>query len=246
MNEDKLTIFLSHSHKDVEKVRKIRDILEILNCEPLIFFMKCLDDNNVELEDFIKREIEARNIFLYCKSENSEQSKWVQKELAYIKSIDESRFYEIDIEKDFKYGMIDLIKSIADMIKRNRIFISCSVKDFHVQKKLADYLQERGFNVFDLKKDVEFDFINVGDEIIRTSQEGVFVYLCSENSLNRRFANMELNKALACGAKIVPVMIKGAEESQNIPLIIKTIRWVIIDENPTSDQLKNLYKAITS
>lgn len=67
MKNDKLTIFLSHSHKDEEKVRKIRDVFEILDCEPLIFFLKCLDDNNTELEDFIKKEIEARNIFLYLR-----------------------------------------------------------------------------------------------------------------------------------------------------------------------------------
>ena len=50
MANDKITIFLSHSHKDYEKVRKIRDILEMLECEPLIFFLKCLDDQNAELE----------------------------------------------------------------------------------------------------------------------------------------------------------------------------------------------------
>ena len=104
MKNEKLTIFLSHSHQDEETVRKIRDVLEILNCEPLIFFLKCLDDNNTELEDFIKREIEARNIFLYCKSSNAEHSVWVQKELEYIKSFDEKRLYEIDIENGFEKG----------------------------------------------------------------------------------------------------------------------------------------------
>ena len=64
---DRLTIFLSHSHKDLEKVRKLREILESLDYEPLIFFLKCLDDSNEELEDFIKREIDARNLFIYCK-----------------------------------------------------------------------------------------------------------------------------------------------------------------------------------
>ena len=54
---DRLTIFLSHSHKDLEKVRKLREILESLDYEPLIFFLKCLDDSNEELEDFIKRAI---------------------------------------------------------------------------------------------------------------------------------------------------------------------------------------------
>ena len=47
------TIFLSHSSKDIDKVRKIRDILESLDYEPLLFHMKCLDDDNETLEDFI-------------------------------------------------------------------------------------------------------------------------------------------------------------------------------------------------
>ena len=39
------TIFLSHSSKDIEKVRQIRDILEALDYEPLLFHLKCLDDD---------------------------------------------------------------------------------------------------------------------------------------------------------------------------------------------------------
>lgn len=85
------TIFLSHSSKDIDKVRKIRDILESLEYEPLLFHMKCLDDDNETLEDFIKREIDARNIFVYYKSKNSESSIWVQKELSYIKESSNKR-----------------------------------------------------------------------------------------------------------------------------------------------------------
>ena len=86
MNMQHKTIFLSHSSKDIDKVRKIRDVLEALDFQPLMFYLKCLDDDNQNLEAFIKKEIEARNIFIYCKSEHSEKSVWVQKELEYIKS----------------------------------------------------------------------------------------------------------------------------------------------------------------
>ena len=103
MFEEKLSVFLSHSHKDIEKVRKIRDILETLDCEPIMFFLKCLDDDNTNLEDFIKKEILARNVFLYCKSKNSENSVWVQMELDYIKKLDSSRVYSIDVVKRHSY-----------------------------------------------------------------------------------------------------------------------------------------------
>ncbi|MDE7330430.1 MAG: toll/interleukin-1 receptor domain-containing protein, partial [Clostridia bacterium] len=97
MNGEKLSIFLSHSHADIEKVRKLRDVLETLECEPLIFFLKCLDDDTDVLEDFIQREIENRSLFLYCKSENAEKSVWVKKELDYIRSFDKNRLYTVDI-----------------------------------------------------------------------------------------------------------------------------------------------------
>ena len=82
------TIFLSHSHKDIDKVRTIRNLLESIDYEPLLFYLKCLDDNNDRLEEFIEKEIESRNIFIYCKSSNSEKSVWVQKELEYIRAFD--------------------------------------------------------------------------------------------------------------------------------------------------------------
>ena len=62
----RISAFLSHSSKDIDKVRQIRDILEVLDYEPLLFHLKCLDDDNDDLETFIKKEIESRNIFMLC------------------------------------------------------------------------------------------------------------------------------------------------------------------------------------
>ena len=53
-------IFLSHSHLDLEKVRYIRNQLELRGHNPLIFFLKCLEDDNALLPDLIRQEISAR------------------------------------------------------------------------------------------------------------------------------------------------------------------------------------------
>ena len=45
----RITVFLSHSSKDIEKVRKLRDILEALEYDPLLLYLKCLDDDNENL-----------------------------------------------------------------------------------------------------------------------------------------------------------------------------------------------------
>ena len=60
-------IFLSHSHDDIDKVRKIRNHLEKDGFEPLCFYLKCLEDDS-EIEDLIKREIDAREWFVFINS----------------------------------------------------------------------------------------------------------------------------------------------------------------------------------
>ena len=142
-----IAVFLSHSHKDIEKIRKIRDILETLGCEPLMFYLKCLDDDNSELEDFIMREISARNIFLYCKSQNSEKSVWVQKELAYIKQLDTSRLYTVDIDNEFEIGLISVLSAIMNMIKKNKVYFYCAPDKMNIALRIGEELLKKGYVV---------------------------------------------------------------------------------------------------
>lgn len=148
MKESILSVFLSHSHKDIDKVRKIRNILETINIDPIMFYLKCLDDDNDVLEDFIKREIESRNIFIYCKSPNSENSVWVQKELDYIRQIDNSRLYVIDIEDDFEYSLVALLQTLTELIKWNSIILCHAQQqdDIATANKIGTALEGDGYN----------------------------------------------------------------------------------------------------
>lgn len=142
----RITIFLSHSSKDIEKVKKIRNILELLGFEPLIFYLKCLDDDSETLTELLKREIEVRSLFLYCRSDSSEESKWVQEELKYIKSFDSKRLYTIDIS-ELEVGMVDFIKSISEIIYQNCIVIYVDSKDIELAIRLQEYLISKDFSV---------------------------------------------------------------------------------------------------
>lgn len=189
------TVFLSHSSKDIEKVRQIRDILEALDYEPLLFHLKCLDDDNENLETFIKKEIEARNVFIYCKSENSDSSPWVQKELEYIKSFDTKRLFTIDITLPLSQTLVVLLESITEIIKKNRVFISCS--HANPDKEFGDYLENLlvdnnydviRFKVLDYGKDIEHK---------KALQEATtFISIISPNSLKSVYCRSELERAL--------------------------------------------------
>jgi hypothetical protein len=141
----KLTIFLSHSHADIEKVRKVRDVLETLNCEPITFFLACMDDNNPLLEQLIKNEIDARNVFVYCKSKKAEKSKWVQKELEYIKSSGQKRMYVIDLEESFETSVVQLLSELMKIIFSNTVVLCYAQSASTVAAQLAKLLEERGF-----------------------------------------------------------------------------------------------------
>ena len=81
---DIVWVFLSHSHNDYDKVIQVRNMLEKRKFKPLMFFLKCLE-NDTEIDSLIKREIDCRYRFILCDSANAQASKWVQEEVRYIK-----------------------------------------------------------------------------------------------------------------------------------------------------------------
>ena len=208
----KITVFLSHSSKDLEKVRQIRDMLETLDFDPLLFNLKCLDDDNEFLDRFIKEEIEARDIFIYCKSVNSEKSVWVQKELEYIKSYPTKRLFTIDISLPFKETMVSLLQSITDIIKNNRVFISCC--NAEADTEIADFVEDfLTRNNYDVIRSNHFNYSDDTEHTTALIEAGAFISIISPNSLKSLRCKSELGHALHCynrdpenfSNKIIPI-----------------------------------------
>lgn len=128
-SEKELWVFLSHSNKDFEKVRRIRNYLEEHSCRPLMFYLMCLSKDE-EIDHLIKREIDCRTRFIVCSSENAKASKWVQSEVKYIRSRQKS--YEVvDLDESD-----ETIKNQLDaFLKSIQIFLLCCPQD-------ADFSQE--------------------------------------------------------------------------------------------------------
>ena len=246
MTKDKITIFLSHSHKDQDKVRKIRDVLESLECEPLIFFLKCLDDKNSELEKFIKDEIQARNIFVYCKSKNAESSEWVQKEVEYLKSLDGKRFYTIDIENDFSLGLISFLQTIAQILKHNRAFISYSNHDKKTVNILIECLKNNGYQVqnTELLFKIDQGFVSqIEDAIDKVIAEGNYIFICSSASIKSKWCLKELEYAISKCATILPIIIKDDDDSDissNLPYPLQHVLAYVIHREPTELELNRI------
>ena len=133
-------IFISHSHKDVEKVRILRNKLESMGFDPLLFYLKCLSDEN-EIEGLIKREIDERDWFIYADSKNARASKWVQTEREYIEGFVNKKVFTVDLNSDIN-EQLSMMEHVARQMK---VFISYQHRDTHIKNQISQKLIEKGF-----------------------------------------------------------------------------------------------------
>lgn len=152
MDSSNAWVFVSHSNKDFDRIIKVRNKLEALQYKPLLFFLKCLEDDK-EIFELIKREIKARDRFILCDSQNSRASEWVQKEIDFIKSL--KRPYEI-IDLDANESTIN--ECIERFDRRSSVYI-WSTSD-EIANQLSKRLISKAFKVGILPSTYLYDYLD--------------------------------------------------------------------------------------
>ncbi len=200
-NNSDIWVFLSHSNKDYELVREVRNKMEEHGMRPLMFFLKCLDDEP-EIFDLLKREIDVRPRFILCDSENAQASEWVQKEVEYIKSKNR-QYITIDLSKPETFS-----EKVLEMKRRAQVYVAYSRKDENIAVALMSALHKRGFVVcswedFETNNYTHFSLqkrlINF---IVEICQKGYFVPVLTENFTGAWLAK-ELELALETDASCI-------------------------------------------
>ena len=205
---NEIWVFLSHSNKDYEKVRQVRNLLEEQKFRPLMFFLCCLDDDQ-EIDNLIKREIDRRTRFIYCESENSKASRWVQEEVMYIKSKD--RIFEtIDLD----LSITEIKKQLDNFRKKANIFISYQTEDTELARTIYNRIKKYEFNVW-----IDFENIQAGsifseqitNALLNAVNNGYVITLLNSNIFNdyssiRRELILSLQKGCHPEQNIIPVV----------------------------------------
>lgn len=158
MKDNEIFVFLSHSHRDYEKVRVVRDLLENEGFRPLMFFLKCLEKEEYSelTKTLIKEEIESRQRFILCESKNAKSSNWVQFEVEHIKEI--NRPYEV-VNLDWPKERIE--ESIQRFIIRSTVFLSYPRSLRPLVESVNEKLKMHDFKVF-----YDYEHISEGVETI--------------------------------------------------------------------------------
>lgn len=208
--------FISHSHKDIEKVRIVRNTIEeSFYNEPILFFLKCLEDDN-EITSLLKREIDARLWFIYCNSKNADASKYVQEERKYVQSLIDKginkNIVTIDLDK-FSLDKPDEIKKFTlRQIKKRFAFISYNQTDIQYANQIYNDLTNIGCNTYCIayhNYDIENEFgLHINNTIQNIAKNnGYFIILLSKKSLSHNFVKYEYDLAVKNNCIILPVLI---------------------------------------
>ena len=238
MKKDGGWIFLSHSHLDVEVVRRIRNLLESRGFEPLMFYLKCLSDED-EIESLIQREIDARDWFIYVESPNAQQSRWVQSERRYIASKPGKKVFTID-------AMGNLQDQVVHIARQLKVFISGSHRDEALVSRIRERLLDNDLLVFD-PEDITPD-VAAADwtkaAIDASAREGFVLLLVTEQSAASAWVQQEIAYSVECGSRIVPVYVGNASLNPALLDRIGEIQGVHLDEDPSDEQLDQLVEQI--
>ena len=197
------SVFISHSHKDLSKVRRIRNSLEKKGFDPLCFYMQCLTDED-EIDGLLKREIDARDWFAFMDSPNARESAWVGKEREYIQGSGDKKILYYRLQEDSP-------EKIADHIMDHMtVYLCYSERDKEYGSFAARSLREMDFCVYD-RCDTEAN----GDDwfseryqeqtqhaIEEAAGHGCFLFLLTRYSVQALIMRKELEYAVMCGASI--------------------------------------------
>lgn len=229
MGRNDIWVFMSHSNKDYEKVCIVRNELEKHGFRPLMFFLKCLDDekNDREVESLIFREIDSRSRFILCNSVNAQNSEWVKKEVEYIQG--KNRFF-FNINLDLTDDHHKLISEILRFTKRATVVLSYSRADYKLAQKVKNRLESNDFIVYDLLSLLSGDdlscFVDELTTSIKTTVEGggYFVSLISNNFTQSKWCCLELKYAIDClnnsgFRRVIPIQIEDISPSESFSIL---------------------------
>lgn len=217
-------IFVSHSHKDAALVRRVRDELERLDAHPLLFFLKCLDDDD-ELDDLIKREIAARNFFILCDSDSARASKWVKQEIAIVNALGNRKIHSLDLADPWEKQR----SAIHRAVRGATTYVSYSHGDLARAQPYIDLLKSHDFAVFvDRGIGAGENVVEKMTRAIRASVAGYFIAFLSRQWLTSHWAQKELamyfDAAQAVDHAPHPLLIALDPPSSIVPILPLALR----------------------
>ena len=237
-------IFVSHSHLDIKTVREIRNFLEGKGLEPILFYLKSMDDASEDkaelLTSLIHDEIDAREFFLYINSDNAETSTWVQDELNYVSRTAPHKIIRIDL----KDGVESMNEKMTELTKKLRVFISCSGYDMELAKKVREEFLRRDFRVYmpvqDMLPGTNYDESIMGE----IAKAGCVLVLLTPRSVQSKSVMQEIQYAYNRKAIVISVIVGDVELSLEWQIMLGMMQCFHLKDGCDEQQVKRIVSDI--
>ena len=224
---------------------RVPNLLEAEGFKPLMFFLKAFEKSEYEpmLKPILKEEIDQRERFILCRSENSRKSEWVKFEEEYVKS--QNRPYEvIDLDAD-ENVQLEAIQFYRRRVS-GRVFISYPRTQTPLVMGLKQKLEEAGFTTW-----VDYDRVISSykfQEIIikaidKAAEEGYVLYLIDCDRYGE-WQRRELYYALKTSALVVPVIVAGDTLPKEFVFELGHIQWLDVRNLPEDEQIHKITQAL--
>jgi len=230
-------VFVSHSHGDIQEVRKLRNALEERGFDPLLFFLKCLEDEK-EIHDLIRREIRQRDWFIFVDSENSRNSGWVTAERDYVEEQKDKMVFVCRLDQSLE-------EQVNRIARRMTVFVSYAFKDRALGERVQNALLERDFLVFDYSSITDHNRwkTSIKSAIDNIRGRGCMLVLLTENSVHNESVMQEVSYALRSGIQVLLVSVG------NLPLpmpfrLYQNAVPLSLEAAPSEAQLRQLVENI--
>lgn len=240
-------IFVSHSHRDIVFVRKLRNELEKAGFEPLCFYLKCMDKCmedaalKAELESLLLREISAREWFLYVNSEHSRKSEWVEFERRCVEKIGKRKILQIDVAAKEAVN-----RAVEVVLRHLRVFMSYSHRDEAVARQIKKKLVDNDYYVF-FDEDLLPGAIwkdTTQKQIFEASKDGFVMVLLSEASTKSAYMMREVEMALRSDGQIAVVCLGDVSLPEEWKSLLADNPIFHLPSIPSDTEIQNMIEAI--
>lgn len=239
-------VFVAHSTRDIDKVRRVRDVVEEEGGEPILFFLKCITDDD-ELDGLLKREIDARNVFLLCDSRNARHSDYVQEEFRHARSGGKEPLVVIDLDDPDWEQQEDLIRAL---VRRATLFLSYSRRDAAAVEPIRAALIESDLAIWETSDDLNPDapFADqIREAIDEAARFGHFLHFISSSSLSSPYVSAETERAIesTVGDRYLPILLEPPSAIGHLlPSYVQTRQWIDFSAGDVTRALPQLLQRL--
>jgi hypothetical protein len=241
-------IFVSHSIRDIDRVRRVRNTLEDLGHFPLLFYLHSMSDDS-EIDSLIKREIQARTFFLLCDSPNARESRWVQHEVAYIKGQPGKFVMQLQLDDPWETQL----QTIEAVSRRSSVYLSYKGEDYADVQAIGNGLKRADYAVFGLERfhDFESDWQGRSEQDIDEAiRHGFFLCFLTPARLTQeegyhwwewRYALKVLTRFPPGHGPIIPITLHDHNETVRlIPKEFTGVQCLDLSRVPSQDRANAL------